>query len=156
MTDFLLRRIQVVPADLSEVFAFFEDPRNLEAITPPWLHFSVTSSSTERVGLGTEIAYRLRWQIFPMKWRSRISEYEPGSLFADEMLRGPYAHWYHTHLFESVPDGVKMTDVVQYALPLGPIGKAVHAAVVRRQLNAIFDYRQRAIAALFERAPQNA
>lgn len=152
MSGHVLRRIQVVPADMSEVFGFFEEPRNLEAITPPWLHFEVTSASTARVGLGTEISYRLRWQIFPMTWHSRISEYEPGNVFADEMLRGPYARWYHTHHFESVGTGVRMTDVVEYTLPLGPLGGLVHVAVVKGQLDRIFDYRRDAIARLFDPA----
>jgi len=149
MNGHVLRRTQLVHAELPAVFAFFEEPRNLEAITPPWLHFEVTSSSTERVGLGTEISYRLRWQVFPMRWHSRISEYEPGRLFADEMLRGPYSSWYHTHVFETVPEGVLMTDVVEYTLPLGPLGELVHTTIVRGQLERIFDFRRDAISRVF-------
>jgi len=148
----VLRRRQVVPGDLASVFDFFEDPKNLEAITPPWLRFEVRSSTTERVTLGTEITYRLRWQIFPMTWRSRISEYVEGELFADEMLAGPYKRWYHRHLFSAVPGGVEVEDVVEYELPFGPLGRLVHAAMVRRQLEAIFDYRTETIARIF-RAP---
>ena len=32
---------QDFPAPRSEVFAFFSDPANLEALTPPWLRFEV-------------------------------------------------------------------------------------------------------------------
>jgi len=147
--SFVLERTQVVPEELGRVFSFFEDPRNLETITPPWLRFTVLSSTHERVRLGTEIDYRLQWQIFPMRWRSRISEYEHDVLFADEMLAGPYRRWYHRHLFREVTGGVEMTDIVDYELPFGPLGRLAHAAVVRRQLDAIFDYRRRVIADLF-------
>jgi ligand-binding SRPBCC domain-containing protein len=146
---FVLERRQVVPGDMSTVFAFFKDPRNLEAITPPWLHFQVVASSTPVVRKGTEIDYRLRWQAFPMRWRSRISEYVEGELFADEMLRGPYRRWYHRHLFTVVPSGVEVRDVVQYQLPFGPIGRLAHAVTVRSQLEAIFDHRRQAIAGIF-------
>jgi ligand-binding SRPBCC domain-containing protein len=144
-----LERRQVVRGELERVFAFFEDPRNLETITPPWLRFEVMATTHARVQLGTEIDYRLRWQVIPMRWRSRIAEYEPGVMFADEMLRGPYRRWYHRHRFRPVSLGVEMIDVVEYELPLGPLGQAAHAGLVRRQLEAIFDYRRDTVARLF-------
>jgi hypothetical protein len=149
VSHYVLERRQVVPGDLETVFGFFQDPTNLETITPPWLHFEIQSSTDERVRVGTEIAYRLRWQIFPMTWRSRISEYEDGRLFADEMLKGPYKRWYHRHLFNSVPDGVEVTDIVVYELPFGPLGRLVHRIAVRTQLEAIFEHRREAIARIF-------
>jgi len=151
MSRHRLERRQVVGGSVREAFGFFKDPMNLEVITPPWLRFRVVSSSNDVVRLGTEITYHLRWQVFPMKWRSRISEYEEDRLFADEMLRGPYASWYHWHYFEEVPNGVAVTDVVEYRLPFGPLGSLAHGAVVRRQLEAIFDYRYQTIDRLFRR-----
>jgi len=146
----VLEARQLVPGDMTTVFGFFKDPKNLEAITPPWLRFEVRSSTTRTVRTGTEIAYRLRWQVFPMTWRSRISEYEERVLFADEMLSGPYRRWYHTHLFKEAPGGVEMRDVVEYELPFGLLGRLVHAFTVRRQLEAIFAYRRGAIARIFD------
>jgi hypothetical protein len=146
----LLERRQVVSADLEEVFAFFAEPANLEAITPPWLNFEIVSATGARVRVGTELEYRLRWQGMPMSWRSRISEYERNAHFADEMLRGPYARWYHLHLFEARPGGVEMVDRIEYELPLGPLGRLVHRLVVGPQLEAIFDYRRDTIARIFQ------
>lgn len=138
-----------IPRDLPTVFAFFKDPRNLEAITPPFLGFRV-DSFTDAVGReGTRIRYRLSLHGIPMRWESRITEYVEGSHFADEQLRGPYASWYHRHLFRAVDGGVEMTDVVTYALPFGPLGRLVHGLVVRRQLHTIFSYRTEAIMARF-------
>lgn len=145
-----LERRQVLAGSLESVFAFFEDPRNLEAITPPWLRFQVRATTDERVRLGTVIDYRLRWQGVPMRWRSRISEYEPGVMFADEMLVGPYRRWYHRHRFRAVASGVEMVDVVEYALPLGVLGRLTHSAVIRAQLEKIFDYRRDKIAGIFD------
>ena len=34
-----------------------------------------------------------------------------------------------------------MTDHVEYALPLGPLGRIAHALQVRRNVETIFDYR---------------
>jgi len=146
-----LRRRQVLPGDLESVFAFFESPRNLEEITPPWLRFEVVAATDEAVRRGTLIDYRLTWQRVPMRWRTRITEYEPGVSFADEMIRGPYRSWYHRHLFRPVDDGVEMVDLVDYELPFGPLGRWTHEHVVRPQLDAIFDYRREAVARRFPR-----
>ena len=149
MSVHLLARRQIIPGVMATVFGFFEDPTNLEAITPPWMRFEVRSSTDKRVRKGTEIAYRLHWHLFPLTWTARISEYEEGGLFADEMLKGPYKVWYHRHLFATVADGVEVTDIVEYELPFGPLGRLVHTTAVRSQLEAIFDYRRDAIARIF-------
>ncbi|MEO8275001.1 MAG: SRPBCC family protein [Thermoanaerobaculia bacterium] len=140
-----LRQTAIIPGDLASVFAFFENPRNLEALTPPWLGFRILSTSDDTVRRGTRIRYRLRIAGIPLSWESRITEYEPGSHFADEQILGPYKRWYHRHSFRAVPAGVEMTDAVDYVLPLGPLGRLAHWLIVRHQLRAIFDHRTRII-----------
>ncbi len=144
-----LARTTVLPGTVSQVFEFFKNPRNLEAITPPWLGFRILSTSDETVREGTRIRYRLRLFGIPLAWESRITEYAGDSHFADEQVTGPYALWYHRHLFRQLPEGVEMTDDVEYRLPFGPLGRLVHWLVVRHQLRAIFDYRTAAIAQRF-------
>jgi deoxyribodipyrimidine photo-lyase len=149
MPTFILERTQTVPGDLDTVFAFFEDPHNLRRITPPWLRFEVRWASDPSVQLGTRIRYTIHWLGLPMRWESRIARYEQNQCFADEMLRGPYRSWFHTHTFRAVPHGIEVHDRVEYSLPLGPLGSLVHRIMVRRQLEAIFDYRTRTLAEIF-------
>jgi ligand-binding SRPBCC domain-containing protein len=149
-----LVRSQVVGGDLGSVFAFFREPANLERITPAFLHFRIESITPGPVQVGTRIGYRLRLHSIPIRWVSRIAEFGEGvrhAFFADEQLRGPYRRWYHRHEFTAVPEGVRIDDRVEYELPLGPVGRAVHHLVVRHQLAAIFDHRARVIAARFPR-----
>ncbi|MEZ4586864.1 MAG: SRPBCC family protein [Gemmatimonadales bacterium] len=153
MSDHVLERRQLVPGQIERVFEFFEDPYNLERITPPWLRFEVREASDARVREGTRIRYRLSWQGIPMRWESVITDYRDNREFVDEMTTGPYARWHHRHLFTPVEGGVEMRDVVSYRLPLGPIGALAHSLVVRRQLDAIFDYRRRAVAEVFGAGP---
>ncbi len=148
-----LRRTTIVPAGLTEVFEVFRNPRNLEAFTPSWLGFRIISTSDEVVRQGTTIRYRLSLGGFPISWESRITEYAELSHFADEQINGPYRSWYHRHTFEAVPGGVQMTDVVDYTLPLGPLGRIVHWLVVRHQLRAIFDYRTKVVTEMFGPVP---
>lgn len=149
-----LQRRQVVGGNLDQVFSFFEDPSNLEAITPSWLRFRVLGATDAKVREGTLITYRLRLLGLPVRWESRIGDYVSGQRFADEMIVGPYRRWFHRHLFRQVPEGVEILDEVDYELPLGLLGRVAHAVAVRHQLRAIFDHRERQIAALFPRSSE--
>lgn len=149
MSKYLLERTLTIPGDLSSTFAFFENPRNLKEITPRWLSFQVVAASDEVMRRGTTIRYKIRWLGLSMKWESLIAEYEKNESFADKMLRGPYKSWYHVHRFREVPDGVEMTDRVEYEMPFGPLGRLAHSIAVRRQLKAIFAYRERRIREIF-------
>ena len=141
MTSHRLQRTTVIPADLAAVFAFFRNPRNLEALTPPWLGFRILFTSDDTVRQGTRIRYRLRIAGIPLSWESRITEYQDGLYFADEQIIGPYKRWYHRHTFRTLPAGVEMTDVVDYVLPFGLLGRLAHWLIVRHSLRVIFDYR---------------
>jgi ligand-binding SRPBCC domain-containing protein len=125
-----------VGASIEEAFAFFGDPRNLERITPPWLHFRILEAPDE-LGAGSLLHYRLRLFGVPVGWRTRIEAWEPPRRFVDVQLRGPYRLWEHMHELEAVAGGTLIRDRVRYRAPLhAPVG---------RVLRAIFDYRARAM-----------
>ena len=136
------------PSPLARVFSFFEDARNLEAITPPWLNIRVLDAERIRMRAGAEIDYVIRWMGVPLKWKTTITEYSPPYRFVDEQSRGPYALWHHEHTFEETAEGVTIRDRVDYRLPLGWLGRAAHALLVKRQLLEIFRYRQKTIAGI--------
>jgi ligand-binding SRPBCC domain-containing protein len=138
-----LRREQRLPGSPADVFAFFGDARNLEAITPPLLRIQVMNADEFVMGPGALIRYHLRVHRVPVGWLTAIRAWDPPHRFVDEQLRGPYALWHHTHTFEPSPDGdgTLMRDVVRYALPLGPLGEVARRLFVARDLEAIFDYR---------------
>jgi ligand-binding SRPBCC domain-containing protein len=98
---------------------------------------------------GLEIDYVVRPLKFPMRWTSRITAYDPPRMFVDEQIRGPYRVWRHTHRFISVPGGTWIDDEVEYVLPFGLLGRLLHWAHVRRQLNNIFSYREKIIGDVF-------
>jgi ligand-binding SRPBCC domain-containing protein len=145
----VLQREQRLPRPPGEVFPFFADAGNLEAITPHWLAFRIVTPRPIDMRAGTLIDYRLRLHGLPVSWLTRIDAWEPGVRFVDVQLAGPYRLWHHTHEFE--PDragGTVMRDTVRYALPFGPLGAAAHRLLVARDLAAIFDHRARRVAEL--------
>ena len=140
-----LERSQRVEMPIERAFAFYTDALNLEPMTPPWLHFQVTTPGQVVMGAGTLLDYRLRLHGLPIRWRTLIRTWEPPRRFIDIQDMGPYSHWEHTHLFEEDGDGTTaITDRVRYAIPLGPLGAIAHRAFVRRDLERIFDYRREA------------
>lgn len=149
----VLERRQLVPAPRAEVFAFFADAHNLEAITPEFLRFRVTTPGPIPMAPGTRIEYRLSLYGVGFRWRTHIEIWEPGVRFVDVQLSGPYRSWRHTHEFEDAPGGTRVSDRVEYELPLGPLGGVAHALFVRRALARIFDHRRARIEARFGAAP---
>jgi ligand-binding SRPBCC domain-containing protein len=144
----LIEREQLIGRDRAKVFGFFADAMKLEALTPPWLHFGVLTAAPIEMATGAEIAYRMRLHGLPVRWLTRIEEWQPHSRFVDRQLRGPYRLWHHTHTFEDRAGGTLMRDRVRYAIPLGPVGRAAEALFVRRDLEAIFDFRREAVSRL--------
>ena len=144
----VLERTQVVPLPRDEVFAFFADARNLEAITPSFLRFRIVTAGPIAMAAGALIEYRLSLFGVPFSWRTRIETFEPGVRFVDVQLRGPYRRWRHLHAFDDAPGGTRVTDRVEYELPLGPLGALAHGLFVRGALARIFDHRRERIEAL--------
>jgi len=142
---------QILGQPLAAVFPFFADPRNLEAITPPWLRFRIERAPAAVVE-GAEIVYTLRIRGAPVRWLTAIVAWEPPYRFVDVQVTGPYRLWHHTHTFEEHPRGTLVRDRVFYALPFGPFGELAHRLFVRRDIERIFAYRSVELARRFGEA----
>jgi ligand-binding SRPBCC domain-containing protein len=136
-----------VPATIEQTWAFFSHAENLPRITPRWLKFTVSTAGPIEIRNDSVLDYKIAWKGIPMRWRTRIIDFSPPRQFIDLQLRGPYALWHHQHMFEAKPDGdgVICADRVIYKLPLGPLGRIMHALVVRNQLLDIFRHRRTVI-----------
>ena len=134
-----------LPRPPGEVFPFFADASNLEAITPPLLRFEILTPGPIAMRPGCLIDYRLRLRGCPLRWRTEITAWEPPHGFVDEQRRGPYRAWVHEHRFEDRDGGTRVTDGVRYRVPGGAL---VDRLLVRRDLRRIFEYRARRIAEL--------
>jgi ligand-binding SRPBCC domain-containing protein len=149
----VLERAQLVPRRREDVFAFFSDAHNLEAITPGFLRFRIVTPGPIELAPGALIAYRLSLFGVPFSWRTRIDELVPGERFVDVQLAGPYRRWRHLHTFEDAPGGTLVRDRVDYELPFGPLGTLAHALLVRPSLARIFAHRAARIAELLAPVP---
>ena len=149
MKVFRLERTQLIPRPRSEVFAFFSDAGNLERLTPDFLNFRILTPTSNDVRAGVLIDYELTLYHVPIRWRTQIESFEPESFFTDIQLSGPYRYWHHRHEFSDVPGGTAMRDIVDYEVPLGPLGQIANQLFVRHSLGQIFAYRYNVVADIF-------
>lgn len=152
MTAHILERSQRVEIPIEEAFAFYAASRNLEPMTPPWLHFRLTTAGPVTMRPGALLDYKLKLHGVPISWTTRIEAWDPPRSFLDTQVRGPYKLWEHSHVFERDGDGATVIhDRVRYVLPLGPLGWVAHRLFVRRDLERIFDFRAKALSELIAR-----
>jgi len=135
-----------LPHPRAEIFNFFSDASNLESITPAFLHFVTLTPKPIEMKTGTLIDYKLRVHGFPLRWRTLISAWEPPFRFVDEQLRGPYRQWIHEHTFEDRDGGTLAVDQVRYAVFGGAV---IDRLLVRRDVETIFEFRQKRLGEIF-------
>lgn len=142
------RSLVALPA--REVFDWHTRPGALERLSPPWESARLVRSDGIRDGDIAELVV----SVGPVeqRWVARHRDYIDGVQFVDEQLEGPFARWRHTHRFEQHNGSAcTMTDSVEYALPLGGLGRTFGGGFVRRKLERMFDYRHATLQSDLER-----
>ncbi|MFT4235665.1 MAG: SRPBCC family protein [Microbacterium sp.] len=92
---------------------------------------AIAGVTTGRMGPGDTVTWRARHFGIRFRMTSRITEWDEPRRFVDEQVRGPFKRWHHEHLFEETDGGTRMVDRIDFASPLGPIGRVVDALVLR-------------------------
>ena len=139
---------QWIERPIAEVFEFFADAHNLEALTPSSLRFGIVTPRPIDMSSGTTIDYRLRIHGIPIRWHSQIETWQPPYRFVDVQVRGPYRFWRHEHAFREDEHGTNIFDHVRYR---APGGRLANRLLVARDLKRIFCYRQARLPTLLER-----
>jgi ligand-binding SRPBCC domain-containing protein len=143
----------VVHSPIEHVFAFHLDTRNAARISPRTLPvLEVRGTFPLAQGDEAEIVVRLWPTPLRQTWRVRAERVVPPTLLLDRMLSGPFPCWLHEHRFEDLGDGTtRLTDHVDYLLPLGVLGTVADRLVVHGQLERAFRDRQRRTQQLLDR-----
>jgi len=143
---FILHSEQWLPCARPQLFEFFSDAFQLEALTPPLLRFQVCTPRPIVIAAGTLIDYRLRLHGIPIRWQSEISVWEPPERFVDRQTRGPYRLWRHEHRFVEQEGGTWVIDHVDYRAPGGSL---VNRLFVVPDLRKIFNFRRQKLREIF-------
>lgn len=97
--------------------------------------------STGRMRLGDVVTWRARHFGIPFTMTSRITELSAPSRFVDEQVSGPFASWWHEHVFEERAGSTLMTDTVRFESPAGPLGRLVDRLVLTDYLTRLLTQR---------------
>ena len=140
----------IIGAPAAEVFRWHEQPGALAALTPA----ALVRIEQQEGGIRDGGRVTLSVGIGParVRWVVRHHGYIPGRRFCDEQVRGPFAVWRHTHLFEPMgPSQTLYEDRVEFAAGRG-MPNRITAALFRSVLTLAFAHRHRILRASVGRA----
>ncbi len=133
-----------IPADLDKVWAFHNTIDSLFILTPPEKHAKLIGEGTPMCKGAVYKIQVKQFNFIPIQLWSEIIEYSPLEGFKDSQVKGhgPFKSWVHSHQFAAIsPNVTRITDTVQYELPMGLIGKLVNRIFVARDIKNMFRYR---------------
>lgn len=131
----------VIRATAERVFAFHEAPDAFAKLQPPWQKSEIVMPPRS-LEVGTRVVLRTKVGPFWQTIEAEHVAYEAGHMFADRMIRGPFAEWLHRHVVTPLDEErCTLTDDITYALPLGPLGRLFGGAFARRELERLFAWR---------------
>ncbi len=139
-----------IDAPIERVFAFHDDTRNLLRISPPGIRFEILEISGPP-GLGKRVRLRMvQFGVLRATVAVEFVEHEPPHRLADRQTAGPFRSWLQTRIMQESGTGTLLTDLVEYEMPFGPLGRPAHALFVRGRVEAMFRYRQERTRELIE------
>ena len=103
--------------------------------------------------LGDEVEFEGRHLGVTQRLRARIESFDRPRQFRDVMVRGAFRSFAHDHAFEPVGGGTLMTDRIEFAAPLWPLGVAVERAMLAPYLRRLIAARGQEIKRAAEQRP---
>ena len=135
------KKESVIRASAARVFAFHEAPDAFERLQPPWQTSEIVQPPAS-LEVGTRVVLRVKVGPF---WQTLVAEhveYEPGRMFADRLVKGPFKQWLHRHVVTPRGDNeCVLTDDIEYELPLGVLGQTFGGGFATKNLERLFDFR---------------
>ena len=147
------KKESVIRASAERVFAFHEAPDAFERLQPPWQETEIVHPPAS-LEVGTRVVLRVKVGPF---WQTMVAEhveYEPGRMFADRLVKGPFSKWIHRHIVTPRgEDECVLTDDIEYELPLGVLGRVFGGRFARKNLERLFEYRHQVTRDACEQSP---
>lgn len=140
----------LIKAPLETVFAFHDDPRNLLKVLPPYLRVEILEAPG-RLREGASLKYVMYVGPLRFDWQAKITSYDPPRQFVDVQTAGPFHQFVHTHLLSPEGEGTRLTDIIEYELPLGPLGELADRIQIRARLTEVLEHGQQATRSFLEK-----
>ena len=145
MAEFVLERVVAAPPAV--VFT---------AALDPGLHLRSMARYGETIveepaggvfGEGSTVTWRARHFGIPFRLRSTVYDIDAPHGFRDRQISGPFASFWHEHVFEEHPQGTLMRDTIRFHSPFGPLGRLVDRVVLREYMRRLIEERNDQLAA---------
>ena len=144
-TQTLQRRLEL-PVSVQAAWDWHMRPDAFTALKPPWQTITMVHDDGA-VANGSKVIFKVHLG-GPIKkiWEAVHENVDPpgdsgSGGFRDRQVRGPFAYWTHDHLLEATDDGCVLIDRVEYALPMGALGRFFGGGYIRKDLEKLFDHR---------------
>ncbi|MEM6552867.1 MAG: SRPBCC family protein [Planctomycetota bacterium] len=112
---------------------------------------AIAGRTSGLIGLGESVTWEARHFGVRQRLTSRITVMDRPTFFQDRMERGAFRSFEHDHVFEDVGEGLtRMTDVLRFSAPGGPIGWAFERVVLGRYMRRFLTERAEALRVLAE------
>ncbi|WP_420627877.1 SRPBCC family protein [Candidatus Leptofilum sp.] len=109
-----------VDAPVTAVSNFHHDARILKKLSPPPIFVQI--HHFEPLDEGSEAQFTLWLGPLPLRWLAVHSNVSPNG-FTDMQIKGPLAHWQHTHRFTAVSlNKTEVHEHIQYSHKPGLVG----------------------------------
>jgi hypothetical protein len=145
---FVFSRSVDLGAACDAVFDFHENPANIPRVSPPGMRLDRVVAA-ERAREGDVFTIVARLGVVTLPWDGRWERVERPGRLVDTSVSPPFAFWRHSHCFEPIAGGTRMTDRVEYALGGGVAGSVIAATVMPVVFSVMFAWRHHATRKLF-------
>lgn len=132
---------QLIPASQMEVFRYATDPNTLSTQLEDSIDLKWINTGTQ-LQVGAEYSFIMKRMGIEQPVRYRVDRYAVGSNLTYHQLEGIFYSWVHTMKFEDHAGGSTLvTDLVDYEMPLGLMGRVVDDVWWRKDLKRILNKR---------------
>lgn len=144
-------REQKLKVTKEKLWDFISNPANLSKITPREMGFKITNNHLSNTMYEGQIITYIVRPLFgiPVEWVTEITHVVDLEYFVDEQRAGPYKIWHHEHRLVDCGDHIVMQDLITYKPPFGIIGSIFNRFFIRKTLDKIFDFREKALRDIF-------
>ncbi|MBM3223460.1 MAG: SRPBCC family protein [Candidatus Tectomicrobia bacterium] len=123
---------------------YFDLSRDLDLHRRSMAHTAeqaVAGKMTGLIALGAQVTWRGRHFGCLHAHTAQVTACNRPHHFRDAMVRGRFKWFVHDHYFEPTAGGTRMRDVLEFASPLGVLGRVVDALILTRYLRRLLHQR---------------
>lgn len=123
------------------LYSFHANPGALDRLLPPWENTSILRRA-HSIAPGSRVELKMHFGPIPFTYKALHIKEQPVEMFQDIQEKGPFRSWSHTHLFDETQNGARLTDLVDYQLPLQSFLPRNFTRFVEKELTRTFRHRK--------------